>query len=232
MTNTYTSILNKCFKPVPNGNCKLGISGDIAIKTTSGYKIFDKSKNALVSCENFVLDIDSNMFIYIPTTSVKVGDIIISNGSAIYVTEVSGNKFVGINYETGVIEDIVLEKHIMFGNQFYLKIGSMLNILSGNKVDSDIFKNDSLKNIFMLQAMSGNSQMFGGNSSLLPLMLMNDGLGGDNSDMSNILKMQMLSSMFGGNSSMNPIMAMMLMNGSGNFLDIFNKNNSSEKSDK
>lgn len=225
MTNTYTSILNKCFKPVPNGNCKLGISGDIAIKTTSGYKIFDKSKNALVSCENFVLDIDSNMFIYIPTTSVKAGDIIISNNSAIYITEVSKNKFVGINYESGVIEDIVLEKHIIFGTKMYLKIGSMLNILSGNNDDSDIFKNDSLKNIFMLQAMSG------GNSSLLPLMLMNGGLDGDTSNMNNILKMQMMSSMFGGNSSMNPMLAMMLMNG-GNFLDIFKKNNSSKKSDK
>lgn len=197
------NFLDNMFGKISPNMCRLSMNGEIAIKTSSGYKTYNVNKEKLVNCNNFVFNIGENMdcFFMIPTNKVSKGDIIIANGQPKCVIEVNNDKAKSIkvlNYETSAIENIVPERHVFMGNTyFYGKIVSLFgNDFKGKGSTNRIFK------YMMMSQMMGGNNMLGNN-------------GGNNNAMGNMLPM------------------MMLMNGGGSeggfFDDIFNIMNDGEE---
>jgi len=165
--------MNGMFGKIASGMCRLSINGEIAVKTSNGYKVYNMKTGRLINCSNFVFDIGEDYFFLIPTNKVHKGDIILVNGKPKCVMEVEDNKITVINYEDSTMETILPERHVFMGNTyFYGKIVSMFG---------DSFKNGKkggINNIFkymmmseMLKGNTGNSGM----SNMLPFMMMGNG---------------------------------------------------------
>jgi len=191
----FGNIFNGMFKPVAKGFCKMGINGQVAIKTNSGYKTFDIKKNKLMNCDNFAFDMDG-MFWVIPVFKVEKGDIIMVNGKPNCVIEVGDKSIKTFSYENSTINETIPEHYVFMGKTYcYGKIFS-------------------------------------------PFMNM----GKDNSAMSSVMSMMMMSQMFGGNNTnmnngFNPMMFMFMNNGGENpfmnmFEGAFNFGDADEKEDK
>lgn len=174
------NFLNGMFGKVGNGMCRLSMNGDIAVKTSTGYKTYNVKTGKLTNCNNFVFDIGEEFFFVIPTNKVEKGDIILVNGKPKCVIEADKNKITVVNYEDSAVDMILPERHVFMGNTyFYGKIVSMF----GN----DMFKskkgtNNIFKYMMLSQMMNGNdgtngSMAFGNMSAMLPFMMMGGGNG-------------------------------------------------------
>ena len=165
--------MNGMFGKIAPGMCRLSMNGDIAVKTSNGYKTYNMKTGRLVNCSNFVFDIGEDFFFLIPTNKVHKGDIILVNNKPKCVIGVEDNKITVINYEDSTVDTILPERHVFMGNvYFYGKIVSMFG---------DSFKNGKkggMNNIFKYMMMS--EMMKGGSGSsgmgnMLPLMMMGNG---------------------------------------------------------
>ena len=108
------------------GMCRISMDGNIAVKTTNGYKAYSKKTGRLVNCGSFVFDIGSEFFFLVPTNKVRTGDIILVNGSPRYVLKAEKNLITVINYEDSTVDTVIPERHVLIGNAyFYGKIVSM-----------------------------------------------------------------------------------------------------------
>lgn len=155
---------NGMFGKIGANMCKLSMNGDIAIKTSSGYKTFDPNTNKLTNCDNFVFSMgDMECFFLIPTNKVEKGDIIIANGQPKCVINVKDNNNIEcLNFETSVVETILPENHIFMGNTyFYGKIVSMFGNLKTGGTEK-IFKY-----MIMSEMMKSNNS-----NNWLPMMFM------------------------------------------------------------
>ena len=192
------SIFNGMFGNIAPGMCRFSMNGDIAIKTSFGYRVFDGKRNHLVNCQNFALDIGQNFFMVMPTTKVKPGDIILARSGEIrdgveirtprYVLEADTDQIRTVNYETSVVETLLPERFIFMGNTyFYGKIVSPFGgrLFSGKKGGGRLMK------MFMISSfLKGNAEEgSGGLMNMLPLMMMGkefgsmfDGLTDDEDD--------------------------------------------------
>ena len=56
------NFMGKMFGRVGSGMVRMSMNGDMAIKTSNGYKTYDAESGALVNCDNFVFDIGSEYF--------------------------------------------------------------------------------------------------------------------------------------------------------------------------
>ena len=74
------NMMNGCFGKVASGMCRISMNGEIAIKTSNGYKTYDVENNHLVNCDSFAIDVGSDFFFIIPTNKVSKGDIILAGG--------------------------------------------------------------------------------------------------------------------------------------------------------
>lgn len=163
---------------VGDGMCKLSMTGQIAIKTSTGYKTYNVKTGRLTNCTNFVLGLDDSnfkTFFVIPTNKVVKGDIILVNGKPKCVVATEKDKITVINYEDSTVEMIVPERHVFMGNTyFYGKIVSMFGNTSGKKNGAEKL----MKFMMISQMMSGKSE--GGMSAMLPYMMLggNGGLDG------------------------------------------------------
>ena len=177
------NVLQGMFKGIEPGCCRLTMNGNLAIKTSNGYKSYNVKTGRLTNCSNFVFDIGSDMFFVIPTNKVVIGDVIISNGKPKCVISVEKNKIEAINYEDSTIETIVPERHVMMGNTyFYGKIVSMFG-------DNAFLKSKKGNNNIMKFAVM--SSMMNGNN--------NTGYNHNGSDfMTTMMKMRMMESMMDG----------------------------------
>ena len=61
------NFLNGMFGKVGNGMCRLSMNGEIAVKTSGGYKSYNIKTGKLTNCNNFVFDIGEEFFFVIPT---------------------------------------------------------------------------------------------------------------------------------------------------------------------
>ena len=165
------NFLDNMFGKISPNCCKLSMNGDIAIKTSNGYKTYNVKSGKLTNCSNFVFNMgDMDCFFLIPTNKVQKGDIIMANGQPKCVISVdkSSNSLQVVNYENSAIETILPERHVFMGNTyFYGKIVSMF----GN------IKKDGSKNIFKYMMMSEMMKsMSGGNSNnMIPMLMMMNG---------------------------------------------------------
>lgn len=179
------NFLESMFGKIGPNMCKLSMNGDIAIKTSSGYKTYNVKTNKLTNCSNFVFNIgDMDCFFLIPTNKVVKGDIIIANGTPKCVIKVNDDKSIKcINYETSVVEDILPERHVFMGNTyFYGKIVSMFGNLK-NGGSEKIFKYMMMSE--MMKSMSGGSS--NGNNMFPMMLMMNNGNGGIFDEMFDIM---------------------------------------------
>ena len=167
--------MNGMFGKIAPGMCRLGMNGDIAVKTSNGYKTYNMKTGRLVNCSNFVFDIGEDFFFLIPTNKVHKGDIILVNNKPKCVIGVEDNKITVINYEDSTVDTILPERHVFMGNvYFYGKIVSMFG---------DSFKNGKkggMNNIFKYMMMSemmkgGSGSGSSGISNMLPLLMMGNG---------------------------------------------------------
>lgn len=172
-----TSMFNGMFGKIANGMCRLSMSGNIAVKTSNGYKSYNMNTKNLTNCDNFVFNIGEEFFFVVPTNKVDVGDIILANGKPKCVIKVEDSTITVINYEDSVIETILPERHMFMGNAyFYGKIVSMF----GNNFSKG---KDSMKQMMSYMMMSemmkggGDSTTSGGMSSMLPMMMLMNGNG-------------------------------------------------------
>ena len=167
--------MNGMFGKIAPGMCRLSMNGDIAVKTSNGYKTYNTKTGRLVNCSNFVFDIGEDFFFLIPTNKVHKGDIILVNNKPKCVIGVEDNKITVINYEDSTVDTILPERHVFMGNvYFYGKIVSMFG---------DSFKNGKkggMNNIFKYMMMSemmkgGSGSGSSGMSNMLPLLMMGNG---------------------------------------------------------
>jgi hypothetical protein len=131
-----TNLFNGMMGPVQPGLCRMTPNGKIGIKTHGGYKTYDVKTGRLTNCANFVFDLGEEFFFVIPTNHLKVGDIILVNGSPRCVIEVKKNEITTLNYENSTKECVIPERHIFYGKSYmYGKIVSpMGNLMKGNNI--------------------------------------------------------------------------------------------------
>lgn len=175
MNFDFGNMFNGMFKPVAKGYCKIGMNGQIAIKTSSGYKTFDIKKKALVNCDSFAFDMDGAFWV-VPTFKVDKGDIILVNGTPHCVIETNKDSIKTFSYENSTINEVIPEHHVFMGKTYcYGKIFSPFMNMS----------KDSGEGMSAMMNMMMISQMFGGdNSNMNPMMFMF--MNGDNNPFANL----------------------------------------------
>ena len=164
-------MFNGLFGKIQPGLCRLSVNGDIAIKTSNGYKTYNVKTGRIVNCDSFVFNIGEDMFFVLPTNKVETGDIILVASKPKCVREVKDkNAIEVINYEDNSIETIIPERHIFLGSAyFYGKIVSMFgntNFLKGTKGT-----NKMLQFMMMNEIMKGNNGTGNMMSNMLPMMM-------------------------------------------------------------
>jgi len=178
--NSMFDAFKGMFGKVDNGMCRLSMNGNIAVKTSNGYKSYNMKEGRLVNCANFVFPMGDEMFFIIPTNKVEQGDIIIVAGLPKCVLKKDSGTITVINYEDSTVETILPERHIFMGETyFYGKVVSMFgeDIIGGGK--------KSMNKIMKFMVMSEMMKGFGSNSSnsvmsnMMPLMMMSGGNMGD-----------------------------------------------------
>lgn len=174
------NLLNGMFGKVGNGMCRLSMSGNIAVKTASGYKAYDVKNGRLTNCDSFVFDLGEEFFFVVPTNKVTKGDIILVNGKPKCVIEAEKNKITVINYEDSTIDTILPERHVFMGNTyFYGKIVSMFgnDVVKGKKGTNNIFKYMMLSQMMKGNNGTGMMETNNGISAMLPFMMMGGSMG-------------------------------------------------------
>lgn len=182
-----TKKLNGLFGKIGPDMCRITMGGEIAIKTSDGYKTYNLKKKRLTNVSNFCFDI-GNMFFVMPTCQVKKGDVILVGGRPKCVLrtdlddEDGDNAIKVIDYETNEIRTIIPERHVFMRNTyFYGKITPLFrNILKGKNPKG--IMGTMLKMAMMQQVIPG---LLGGKVDT------NGGMGG-------MMQMMMMSQMFGG----------------------------------
>ena len=162
----FGNMFNGMFKPVAKGYCKMGMNGQVAVKTSTGYKTFNIKTKKLTNCSNFAFDMDGAFWV-VPTFKVEIGDIVLVNGKPRCVIEVGANSIKTFSYEDSTIDEVIPEHHVFMGKTYcYGKIFSPFMNMS--KSDGAM---DSMMKMMMM------SQMFGGNTgagmnNMNPMMFM------------------------------------------------------------
>lgn len=172
------NLFNGMFGKIEPGMCRLSMNGNIAVKTSNGYKSYNMKSGRLVNCDNFAFNIGEDFFFVIPTNKVSVGDIILVNRKPKCVKEVKKDSIVVINYEDNTIDTILPERHVFMGSQFFY--GKIISLLGNNLFKKKNGINGIMKYMMMSEILKGNngsSSMFGGSgmNSMLPLMMMSGG---------------------------------------------------------
>lgn len=221
MFGSLASVFSNMLGTLEPDMVRMTFDGNIAVKTTKGYKTYNVAKKKAINMDSLVMP-DMQAFLLLPSMEVKPGDIILRDGSFYSIISIDNEKgeLEAYNYEVGKRENLVRETHCFLGNTyFYSKLFSPVLSFFSNKPktdkkeegsENDEASEDNMSMLLPLAMMSQNSDM----NNLLPLMLMSKMEGKEES--SGMMKMLMLSGMMGGsNSNMNNLLPLMLM--SGNF---------------
>lgn len=160
----FNNMFNGMFKPVARGYCKMGVDGQVAVKTSTGYKTFNIKNRKLTNCDNFAFDMDGAFWV-VPTFKVECGDIVLVNGKPRCVIEVGANSIKTFSYEDSTVDEVIPEHHVFMGKTYcYGKIFSPFM-----NMGKDTNTMQSMMQMMMM------SQMFGGNGNtngMNPMMFM------------------------------------------------------------
>lgn len=177
-------LFNGMFGRVGKDMCRLGVNGELAIKTGGRngapvvYKTFNVKSNALLNCDQFAYDVGAEWFFIIPTNKVERGDIIFVNGTPRCVMEVRDNKIETLSYEDGSVLTIIPERHIFMGKQYFY--GKLVSLF-GNMMNGKGGANNFMKYMMMSEMMKGNNANGNGTGmgNMLPMMMMMNTMGGN-----------------------------------------------------
>lgn len=173
----------------------------VAVRNAEGtYVSYDKTKGEIVNVDLIDFETDNMLFsIPVALKDVRVGDVLVHNGSAVFVTGKSGNDISVVDVSKGEKKTILPAKS-MFGFDFVTKYVSLIDFSGAGASADSPFGN--LLPMMMLANASGTSR-----DSFLPLMLISQGNG--SFDMSNPLMLYALMGN-GGSESKDFFLAMML----------------------
>ena len=164
-----TKMFNGMFGKIGPGMCRVSMNGDIAIRTSNGFKTYNPNTNVAVNCDNFALDVGEDWFFIIPTNKVQKGDIIVAGGRPRCVISVRDNTIETYCYEDGTISNIVPEHHMFLGKQyFYGKIVSLFSNMANGKGGMG----NIMKYMVMSEMMKSGNNGLGNMSNMLPMMMM------------------------------------------------------------
>ena len=168
--NMFKGVVGK----IQAGCCRLSMDGRIAIKTSDGYKTYNPKTGNVTNCSNFVLEAD-DLFMVIPTRTLKAGDIVLINGKPMYIIEVKEkNRVEAMSYEDSTIQTVIPERHAIMGRRFYGKIVSLLGGFGKGNGKGGFFKN-MLKFKMMSSMMGGGDKGGFSGNGLAMMMLMGNG---------------------------------------------------------
>lgn len=170
------------------GCCRLSMNGNLAIKTSTGYKTYNVKTKRLTNCSNFVFPVGEDMFFVIPTNHVQVGDVIIANKKPKCVISVDDTEIRAINYEDSTVETILPERHVMMGNTYFY--GKIMSIFGDNSFIKSKKGSNKIMQFALMSAMMKNMNP-GTSSAYSPV---NGNIGNMFGEM---MKYKMISGMFG-----------------------------------
>jgi hypothetical protein len=175
------NMFNGMFGKVANGMCRLTMNGELAVKTSGGYKTYNLKTNRLTNCSNFVFNIGEEFFFVIPTNKVEPGDIILVSGKPKCVTSVEKDTIKVIDYEDSTVKEILPERHVFMGNTYFY--GKIVSMFGNSFTKGKKGMNKMMSYMLMSQMLNGNNAGDGlsssnanGFGSVLPLMM----FGGNN----------------------------------------------------
>lgn len=175
MFEESTKMLNGMFGKIGPGMCRLTMNGNIAVKTSGGYKTYNIRKGTLTNVTSFCFDIGEDFFFVIPTNKVEAGDIILVDGHPKCVISCDKKIITAIDYENSEIRQIVPERHVFLGSTyFYGKIVSMFG--SGNFLKSGKGTNKIMQMMMMKEMFKGGSSDSNGMGMMMAMGMM----GGNN----------------------------------------------------
>ena len=183
----FNDMFGKMYGKLASGMCRLSMNGDIAVKTSNGYKTYNVKTGRLVNQANFVFNIGEEFFFVFPTNRVKKGDIVLIGGTPKCVIKADENQITAIDYESGEVKTLIPERHVFMGKTyFYGKIISMF----GDNVKGKVGK--IFKYMAMMQMFSGGNtdnngtnNMMGNRSMMMPMMMFGGDFGKTFGDMFN-----------------------------------------------
>lgn len=162
------------FGKVESGKCRITMNGEIAVRCSGGeYKSYNVKKGRLTNVTNFCFNVGDEMFFVLPTSKVKVGDIILVGGKPKCVIEADKKTIKVIDYENSEVREVVPERHVFMGSTyFYGKIVSMF----GNSFKKGKGLGNMMKMMMMSQLMGGGNANSGGLGQMMAMsMFMGNG---------------------------------------------------------
>lgn len=165
-----SNMFNGMFGKIAPGMCRISMNGEIAIKTSNGYKTYNVNTGTLTNCDNFAFDVGEDWFFIIPTNKVTKGDIILAGGKPRCVIEVNNNEIKTFCYEDGTIGTIVPEHHLFMGKQYFY--GRIVSIF-GNMMNEKNGIGNMMKYMMLSEMMKGNSNTSMNN--MMPMLMMMNG---------------------------------------------------------
>ena len=202
MATNKTNLMNDFMPQKIITGVAMTLDGRLAIKRPNGdYVAFNPLSGEIENQSEFVMgeDMLSGMVYVMPTDKIEAGDIIVSNSSYVYVTDMTEG-LTGVNLSTGVVNDIVTEKHVLFGKNVYKKVVSMFNMVGGT---------DGAMNPMMMLALMGDDNK----ENLLPLMMMSGMSGADKGAMNPMMMMMLLDGKDGDGTIKTMLMMQMMQGG-------------------
>lgn len=150
------------------GMCRLSMNGDIAVKTSTGYKSYNVKSGQLTNCSSFVFDIGEDFFFVIPTKKIGAGDIILVGGKPKCVLKKENDIITVINYEDSTIENIIPERQMFLGDTYFF--GKIVSIFGNGKAKGKNGMSKIMKYMMISEMMKGKSAAQGMNPMLVMAM--------------------------------------------------------------
>lgn len=192
--NKKMKAFNFDFGPCTTDNIRMSMYG-LAVKNANGTWVsYNPESKEIIDVDIF--NFDGGKFLYkmpVAIKDVKVGDIVIHNRKAMFVTEVAETGMTAIDPQAGEEKKILLTKS-PFGFNFATKVVSLFNMTSDAPTPDAPFGN------------------------MLPFLMMSENSG--EFDMNTMLMLSMMSGQGGMDFSKNPMMMYFLMKDSKNADDL------------
>lgn len=192
--NKKMKAFNFDFGPCTNDNIRMSMYG-LAVKNANGTWVsYNPESKEIIDVDIF--NFDGGKFLYkmpVAIKDVKVGDIVIHNRKAMFVTEVTETGMTAIDPQAGEEKKILLTKS-PFGFNFATKVVSLFNMTSDAPTPDAPFGN------------------------MLPFLMMSENSG--EFDMNTMLMLSMMGGQSGMDFSKNPMMMYFLMKDSKNADDL------------
>ncbi len=171
-----TNLFGGMFGKIAPGMCRLSMNGEIAVKTSTGYKSYNVNTGRLTNCSSFVFDIGEDLFFVIPAKKVAAGDIILVGGKPRCVLKKENDIITVINYEDSTIENIIPERQMFMGDVYFF--GKIVSVFGKGKSKGKTGIGKVMKYMILSEMMKNS-----GNSRVMNPMLMMAMSGGGMNEM-------------------------------------------------